>query len=125
MLLFGLLMILLQGVPAYAQEETTAAPKTPAAGATSSDSSDYEIDYEEEPESVDQSADTGEGAEEPPAPVKGKKKPTKKAAPRVKADRNAPALTGTRSTNRFAPILKSDTKSIYKKNGKALDVDTD
>jgi hypothetical protein len=102
--------------------------KSPEAGAVGSDSSDYEIDYEEEPEGDEQSADTSEGNEEAPAP-KGKKKPAKKAAPKVSRkapiDRNAPALTGTRSKNRFAPMFNSETKSIYKKNGKALDVDTD
>lgn len=88
---------------------------------------DYEIDYEEEDEGE---GDTAEGDEEP-APVKpAKKAPARKApvAARPAAtsnDRSLPTSQGTRSKNRFAPLLKSDAKSVYKKNGKNLDVDTD
>jgi hypothetical protein len=73
----------------------------------------YEIDYEEEAE--------GEAAPEgTPEPLK-KKGPGKKASP----GGGGPAVQGSRAKNRFAPILKSETKSVYKKDGKALDVDTD
>jgi hypothetical protein len=34
-------------------------------------------------------------------------------------------VQGSRAKDRFVPILKSETRSIYKKNGKHYDVDTD
>ncbi len=73
---------------------------------------EYEVDYEEE---------TEVGAEEePPAPVKSRT---------VKRSRNkgtaGPAVQGSRAKNRFVPILKSDTRSVYQNKGKVYDVDTD
>jgi hypothetical protein len=69
----------------------------------------YEIDYEEEVEEVEDSA------------------PPKSAPPasKVKKIGGGPAVQGSRAKNRFAPILKSETRSVYKKDGKSLDVDTD
>jgi hypothetical protein len=105
-------------------EAPAAAPAAPAAPAASgeeespSGSGEYEIDYEEEPDAGGETGET-ESAEEAPAP---KKSATKRAS---SGGNGNPAVQGTHSKNRFAPILKSDTKSIYKKNGKALDVDTD
>ena len=81
---------------------------------------DYEIDYEEEPEegaAADAAADT---AEEPEKPA-----PKKKSAKGKKSIGGGPAVQGSRAKNRFTAILKSDTKSAYKKNGKPLDVDAD
>lgn len=74
-----------------------------------SSESEYEIDYEEEP---------GSDEAEPPAPpVKNKKTKSKGGG--------GPSVQGSIAKDRFVPILKSETKSIYKKNGKSLDVDTD
>lgn len=79
-----------------------------------SPSGEYEIDYEEEPEAP------ATPEEEAPVEEPVSKKPGKRAAGGA-----GTGVQGTHSKNRFAPMLKSDTKSIYKKNGKALDVDTD
>ena len=96
-----------------------AEPAQPAA-ASGDTSGEYEIDYEEEPEAT--SGDE-EAPEEAPVAKKSKKKAGKKV------DRSVPSLgsavSGTRSKNKFAPILNSDLKSVYHRNGKALDVDTD
>lgn len=73
----------------------------------------YEIDYEEEAEEAESPV------EEAPAP----KSP--KASVRPKVGGGGPAVQGSRAKNRFAPILKSETRSVYKKDGKILDVDTD
>ncbi len=67
---------------------------------------EYEIDYEEEAE-----------VETAPAP---------QAAGRpAKGQKGGSGVQGSRAKDRFVPILKSETKSIYKKNGKHYDVDTD
>lgn len=76
--------------------------------------SEYEIDYEEE---------DGTTPEAPPAvaepePARGKKRGTRIFG-------TGPAVQGSRAKNRFVPILKSETKSVYQKDGKPLDVDTD
>ncbi len=87
------------------------APKALAAG--SPDDGGYEIDYEEEVEESESSVEE--------APVR---KPTQPAT-RTKTAGGGPAVQGSRAKNRFAPILKSETRSVYKKDGKTLDVDTD
>ncbi len=69
---------------------------------------EYEIDYEEE-------AEAGvETAPAPKAPDRGEK-----------SKKSAAGVQGSRAKDRFVPILKSETRSIYKKNGKNYDVDTD
>jgi len=89
-----------------------ASPLARAAG--NADEGAYEIDYEEESEDAE-------------APVP--EAPPVKAPARVKGGGKAigggPAVQGSRAKNRFAPILKSETRSVYKKDGKTLDVDTD
>ena len=65
---------------------------------------EYDVDYEEETEA-------------PEAPVV--KKPNQK--PMVRDS----SVQGTKSINKFAPMIHSETKSIYQKNGKHLDVDPD
>jgi hypothetical protein len=88
----------------------------PSEGMDNAETGDYEIDYEEEPEG---------DSEEAPAPVK--KKHGKKTAESVPSNPGVSysSSTGTHSKNKFGPMLKSDTQSVYKKNGHALDVDTD
>lgn len=83
---------------------------TPVPGAATSapaDADEYEIDYEEEPGS-----ETDEAAAPPP----------KKAKKTVKLG-SGPAVQGSRAKHRFTPILKSEMKSVYQKEGKSLDVD--
>ena len=65
---------------------------------------DYEIDYEEEP------------AATPDLPVVEKK---------VKLKKQTADVQGSLAKHRFYPTLKFETKSIYKKDGNALDVDSD
>ncbi len=68
---------------------------------------EYEIETEEEVMP----------AEEAPTP-----------APKRSASRGqggGTAVQGSRAKDRFTPILKSETKSVYKKGGKHLDVDPD
>lgn len=77
------------------------------------ESSDYEVDYEEEP-----GAEEAEEPIEKPTPVKQKKTKGKK-------NPKESVLQGSRAEKKIAPLLKSETKSIYKKNGRALDVDSD
>lgn len=84
-----------------------------ALAAGNSDDGAYEIDYEEETEESETQA------EETPTPRAGK------AAAKLKVGGGGPAVQGSRAKNRFAPILKSETRSVYKKDGKTLDVDTD
>ena|GEM_PF-3077879 len=104
---FAILLLLgLRAFPAAAQEpsatpEPTTAEDDPSGGG-------YEIDYEEEPDTTAQT----------PSPT---------AAPKVRRprDNSNPAVQGTHSSHHFAPMMKSETKSVYKKNGKTLDVDTD
>ena len=85
--------------PAQTVKDPMPAKEPPATGPD-----EYEIDYEEEPA-------------EPAVP----------AAPAKKALRSGgiPAVQGSRAKDRFTPILKSETKSVYKKGGKSLDVDPD
>ncbi len=87
------------------------APSTEAAPAQSADDGEYEIDYEEEPE--------GDEPVQTPAPRKSKS--TRPSIP----GGSGPAVQGSRAKKRFTPILKSETKSVYRKEGKGLDVDTD
>jgi len=77
-----------------------AAPSSTGAAPSSGEEGDYEIDYEEEV--------SGDQEESAANSVGG-----------------AGGIQGSRAKHRFIPILKSETKSIYKKDGKALDVDTD
>jgi hypothetical protein len=80
--------------------------------------SEYEIDYEEEPEVSDETP--LETATVKPNPeVKRKSKPAS-----VKGG-GGPAVQGSRAKDRFVPILKSETKSVYQKGGKHFDVDPD
>ncbi len=76
--------------------------------------SEYEIDYEEE---------EGANPEGPPAIAEPEAVPGKKRGARIFGA--GPAVQGSRAKNRFVPILKSETKSVYQKDGKPLDVDTD
>jgi hypothetical protein len=71
------------------------------------------VDYEEEP-----------GTEEVEEPVV-EEKPTKKAKTKSEKGSKDTTAQGSRAEKKIAPLMKSETKSIYKKNGKALDVDTD
>ncbi len=86
-----------------------------AAGSTEEGA--YEIDYEEESEET-------EPTEEEALPAKSSKTPAR-AKVGGKVGGGGPAVQGSRAKNRFAPILKSETRSVYKKDGKTLDVDTD
>jgi hypothetical protein len=100
--------------PKSADPQTSApAPAAPAVDAAgSADEGEYEIDYEEEPEDEE-----GAEAKPTPKPKSGKKG---KSGSTVGAE-----ILGSRAKHRFTPILKSETKSVYKKDGKQLDVDTD
>lgn len=89
-----------------------AVPASSPAASPASGSSDYEVDYEEEP------AGDEEPVEEAPVKTPEKKKGGRKGPKEV-------APQGSRAEKKFAPLMKSETKSIYKKNGRALDVDTD
>lgn len=93
----------------------TATPAATEAAPAAKESSDYEVDYEEEP-GADEAVE--EPVVEKPLPVKDKKAKGKKSA-------KEPVLQGSRAEKRIKPLMKSETKSIYKKNGKSLDVDTD
>ena len=99
------------------------APVAPEAQ-PSDDSGEYEIDYEEEPDDT-AVATQGDGEEEAPAVINQKKKTSKKSTKGSQYYSGGPAVQGTHSINKFAPMLKSETRSVYKKNGKPLDVDTD
>jgi hypothetical protein len=111
---FGIL-ILLGGVcsaeeaPPSAPVESAVIPPVQSSPAATQPVSDgeYEIDYEEEVSPAD----------EAPAPV------PKRSAPRAQG--GGTAVQGSRAKDRFTPILKSETKSVYKKGGKQLDVDPD
>lgn len=63
---------------------------------------EYEVDYEED------------AVEMTPPPARSSKKQKKEST-----------VQGSIAEKRPVPILPSETKSVYKKNGKALDVDTD
>ncbi len=78
----------------------------------------YEVDTDEEAASLEPEAESEDSASEevePAAPVIAK--PKRKMPSRA---------SGTRAQNRFAiDEIRSAPKSVYKKNGSALDVDTD
>ncbi len=80
------------------------------------ESSDYEVDYEEEP-----------GDEEPVIEAPVEEEPVKKKSNKTKTEKlpKDTSTQGSRATNRFQPMIKSESKSHYKKNGKSLDVDPD
>ena len=78
----------------------------PLALAETATEGEYEIDSEEEAE-----------VEAVPAP----QSPGRAARPQ----KGGSGVQGSRAKDRFVPILKSETRSIYKKNGKHYDVDTD
>lgn len=112
--------------PVFAQDEATPAPAAVAEPAkappveSAKPEGEYEIDYEEE-----EGADTGqeEVVPEPtPEPVK-----TKKGKRVVDKGGGAGGTQGSRAKER--PSLKayipSDTFSVYKKEGKAIRVDSD
>jgi hypothetical protein len=121
--LFGFLMLILPLGLARAQEPGNAAADADSVQTPPLETGDYEIDYEEEPDA--ESSDGVENAAQvTPTPIqKGRSKSFSRTPGPV--DRNVPSSQGTRSKNKFAPLLKSETKSIYKKNGRPLDVDTD
>ncbi len=79
-----------------------------------SESSDYEVDYEEEP-----------GAAEPAEPEAEVKPSRKEKAGKTEKFSKDTTSQGSRAEKKIAPLMKSETKSVYKKNGKSLDVDTD
>jgi len=91
----------------------TAPAKNGKAKPQDEDTGEYEVDYEEEP-------DSDAEVEATPAPKAITQKKGK--APRLGG---GPAVQGSRAQNRFISLLKSETKSVYKKNGKPLDVDSD
>lgn len=105
------MMFQLAGAPAQAATPPADRGALPVPG-TPSDG-EYEIDYEEEEGA---SAEAVPEAPEP-LPVKGKK--------RIRSFGVGPAVQGSRAKNRFVPILKSETRSVYQKDGRPLDVDTD
>ncbi len=123
-------IVLFMSLHAQSQEPETSAPNLatqPKAEAPPRvEAGDYEIDYEEEP-GADTDVESGDLPEATPTPAKkGKNKGGSRGAVSTgPIDRNIPSSQGTRSKNKFAPLLKSETKSIYKKNGRPLDVDTD
>ena len=92
-----------------------AVPASSPEAASDSADSGYEIDYEEEADA--EGVEDGGDAE--PVVKKGKKKSS------AGSKTNNSAVQGSRAKNRFTPILKTENKSIYKKNGKNLDVDSD
>ena len=92
---------------AFAQSDQSAAPPE-------AESSDYEVDYEEEPGS----AESAEPVEEVKPAPKGKSGKAEKFSKDTTSQ-------GSRAEKKIAPMMKSETKSVYRKNGKPLDVDTD
>jgi len=102
-----LLFVFLNVAPVFAQSENTAPP-------AEAESSDYEVDYEEEPGS----AETAELEE----PVKAAPKSKSGKVEKFSKDTTS---QGSRAEKKIAPLMKSETKSVYRKNGKPLDVDTD
>ncbi len=112
-MVFFLILAVTLHSKAYAVE-VTPSPTAPVADTAQENGSEYEIDYEEE-------ADAGE--EEAPEAVKQPEK-TKKTPQSLKIG-VGPAVQGSRAKNRFIPILKSDTRSVYQREGKSYDVDTD
>ncbi len=106
---FYILILFLSAVanPAFAQSEKVEAP-------AEAESSDYEVDYEEEP-----------GAAEPAEPEEEVKPVQKTKAGKTEKFSKDTTSQGSRAEKKIAPLMKSETKSVYKKNGKSLDVDTD
>jgi hypothetical protein len=94
-------------------ETVIPAAEKPAEKTVEKESSDYEVDYEEEP---------GDEPVEVPEEESIKKKSSKPKMGQASKDTSP---QGSRATNRFQSLLKSETKSIYKKKGKRLDVDSD
>jgi hypothetical protein len=94
--------------------EGAASPSAPVVDEKQEGGSEYEIDYEEE---SDAEADAPPEAEEQPRKNKKPSTPVKVGS--------GPAVQGSRAKNRFVPILKSDTRSVYQQGGKSYDVDTD
>ena len=112
------------GVAPVATQAPVAAPSAVPEKACEPEGADsgYEIDYEEEP---DESAPAEEEKPIEQVPAKKAKRGTQSTASSNKSNVNNSVVQGSRAMNRFQPLLKSDTKSIYKKNGKNLDVDAD
>lgn len=104
----------LKAAPVAPTEPVSTPVPAEATPAESDVSEDYQVDYEEEPGSEE----VEEPAEEAPVAVKSKKTKGKK---NVKES----VTQGSRAEKKIAPMMKSETKSIYKKNGKSLDVDSD
>ena len=104
-------LILLQGVALA--EEPASAPQVESAGSGAAPApkpvadGEYEIENEEEV-----------------APPEEVAVPLPKRAV-IRGKGGGTAVQGSRAKDRFTPILKSETKSVYKKGGKHLDVDPD
>jgi hypothetical protein len=104
--------VLAQEVPVAVPEPSpvvtpTPAEQTPAAVVPvdpTDEDEDYEVDYEEE-------------GDLPP--------PKKARSKNIKPEDREASNSGSRAKNRFSSPAKSETKSVYKKNGVALEVDTD
>lgn len=84
---------------------------------------DYEIDYEEELDSETATEADTEAAGEIHSDAIQESAPSRRAY-RAKINKGT-SSSGTRSVNRFAPVSRSDERSVYQKDGKRLDVDTD
>jgi hypothetical protein len=114
--IFFLLALLATTVQAQTPElQTEPVEVVPAATATVSPTqTDYEVDYEEEP-----------ATDEVELPVEEKPKLNTDKKNKLKKNMKEPVLQGSRAEKKIAPLMKSEAKSIYKKNGKSLDVDTD
>ena len=115
MILFALILITL---PVHAQTPELITQPADVAPTTAPAVTEGEINYE-----VDHDEDPGtEEVEEPeevkPLPAKGKRS---KSSKNLKES----ASQGSRAEKKIAPMMKSETKSKYKKNGRALDVDAD
>jgi hypothetical protein len=100
-----------------APQEAAAPPSEPAQPAAAAEEGEYEIDYEPE--------DSDEMVKPTPAKSAHGKKSSQASAPTANAIGGSGGIQGSRAKHRFTPILKSETKSIYQKDGKALDVDSD
>ena len=113
-------ILILIGGAVRAEEAPPAAPvesavtpqvqSSPAAPQAPEPVSDAEYEIETEEEIIP--------AEDVPAPA------PKRSASRGQGG-GGTAVQGSRAKDRFTPILKSETKSVYKKGGKHLDVDPD
>ena len=103
--------------PELKTQPTEVAPGGSTASEAEKESSDYEVDYEEEP------ADESSVEEAPPV----EEAPAKPNSSKTKGEKLSKDTTsqGSRASNRIQPLMKSESKSVYKKNGKHLDVDPD